>query len=180
MEIVTSTIWNSFDIFDPGDLDLWPSDPKFDTVPLLPRTDVWTKFVSYWSETKRLQTDIPTDMCKAICPLFFEVAHNKQNKHEDKNVMTSLCYAMFRADDVIQNIILHTANIKISVRVIILDWKQECCHVTLKLLELNSSKDSSYLGNILARATISSTLVLPALWSPTTTTYINKQKWNTW
>ena len=28
----------------PGDLDLSPSDPKIDRVPLLPRTDVWTMF----------------------------------------------------------------------------------------------------------------------------------------
>ena len=36
-------IGNDFGTFDPGDLDLWPSDPKINWVPLLPRTDVWTK-----------------------------------------------------------------------------------------------------------------------------------------
>ena len=35
---------NNFDRFDLGDLDLWPSDPKINMVPLLPRMDVWTKF----------------------------------------------------------------------------------------------------------------------------------------
>ena len=36
----------------------------------------WVKGLwSYWSETKRLQTHGPTDMCKAICPLFFEGGH---------------------------------------------------------------------------------------------------------
>ena len=37
-------VGNGCGIFDPGDLDLWPSDTKFNKVPLLPRTDVWTKF----------------------------------------------------------------------------------------------------------------------------------------
>jgi len=63
-----------------SDLELWPSDPKIHRVHLLPRMEVWTKFKegrsrcsrSYWWETKRLQTD----MCKAICPLFFKVGHN--------------------------------------------------------------------------------------------------------
>ena len=37
-------------------------EPKIKSVPLLPRTDVWTKFEEgrsrcYWLETKRLQTD---------------------------------------------------------------------------------------------------------------------------
>ena len=30
--------------FDPSELDLWPSNPKMNSVPLLPRMDVWTKF----------------------------------------------------------------------------------------------------------------------------------------
>ena len=42
-EIVTKTIRNGFVTFDPGDLYLWPSDPKINRVPLLPRMDVWTK-----------------------------------------------------------------------------------------------------------------------------------------
>jgi len=33
-----------FVTFDPGDLDLCPSDPKINRVPLLPRMDVWTNF----------------------------------------------------------------------------------------------------------------------------------------
>jgi len=28
-----------FATFDPGDLDLWPSDPKINRAPLLPRMD---------------------------------------------------------------------------------------------------------------------------------------------
>jgi len=41
LEIVTETIRNVLGIFDPGDLD---SDPKIKSVPLLPRTDMWTMF----------------------------------------------------------------------------------------------------------------------------------------
>ena len=52
-------IGNSFGTFDPGDLDLWPSDSNITRVPLLVRTDVWTKFKKgrvkgfsiYWLET---------------------------------------------------------------------------------------------------------------------------------
>jgi len=33
-----------FGTFDPGDIDLWPSDPSIYRVPLLPKMDVWTKF----------------------------------------------------------------------------------------------------------------------------------------
>ena len=33
-----------FGRFDPGDLDIWPSDPKINRVPLLAWMDVWTKF----------------------------------------------------------------------------------------------------------------------------------------
>ena len=44
--------WNSFSklllkrfwYICPGDLDLWPSDPKIKSVPLPSMTDVWTKF----------------------------------------------------------------------------------------------------------------------------------------
>ena len=53
---------------------------------MLPKTDVdkvWGRevkvFLSYWSETKRLQTDRQIDMWKAICPYFFEGGHNKQS-----------------------------------------------------------------------------------------------------
>ena len=35
---------NSFGRFDPGDLDLWPSDSKMYRVPLIFRMNVWTKF----------------------------------------------------------------------------------------------------------------------------------------
>ena len=62
--IGTLLIGNGFGIFgtfDPGDLDIWPSEPRC------------------WSETKRLQTDLPTDRPtdtrKAICPLLFERGH---------------------------------------------------------------------------------------------------------
>jgi len=37
-------IGNGFVTFDPGDIDLWPSDPKINRVPLLSRMDVWTMF----------------------------------------------------------------------------------------------------------------------------------------
>ena len=33
-----------FGTYDRSDLDRWPSDPKINTVPLLPRIAVWTKF----------------------------------------------------------------------------------------------------------------------------------------
>ena len=42
--ILELLIWNGFGTFDPDDLDLWPSDPKINRVPLLSRTDVWFKF----------------------------------------------------------------------------------------------------------------------------------------
>jgi len=35
---------NCFGTLDPGDLDLLPSDPQHDRIPLLPRMDGWTKF----------------------------------------------------------------------------------------------------------------------------------------
>jgi len=31
-------------IFDSGQPDLWPSDPKINRCPLLPRMDVWTMY----------------------------------------------------------------------------------------------------------------------------------------
>ena len=64
-------IGNSFGTFDPGDLDLYPSDPQIIRVPLLPRSDVWTKFEEGRSGVLELlvrnekvtdgQTDRPTD-----------------------------------------------------------------------------------------------------------------------
>mgnify|MGYP006890244326 CR=1 FL=1 len=70
--------------FDPGDLDLWPSDTKifgFSAAQDGCVDQVWERkvkvFLSSCSETKRLQTDRPTDMCKAVCPLFFEGGHKK-------------------------------------------------------------------------------------------------------
>ena len=73
-------IGNSFGTFDPSDLD-----PKINSVHLLPRTDVWTKFEEGRSRHSRvidlkpkgyrrtnLQTHKLTNMCKAICTLFFE------------------------------------------------------------------------------------------------------------
>ena len=80
-------IGKGFDTFDPGDLYLWPSTRNINRVPLLPQPEVWTKFEKGWSRHSRvidwkrkdfrrtgIQTDRdrPTDMCKAICPLFFE------------------------------------------------------------------------------------------------------------
>ena len=38
-------IGNGFGTFDPGDFDLRPSDSKINRVPLLPKMDVWTKFL---------------------------------------------------------------------------------------------------------------------------------------
>ena len=43
-------------------------DPKINLVPMILRTDVWTKF----KEGRSRRSDRPTDMFKAICPLFFE------------------------------------------------------------------------------------------------------------
>ena len=65
-------------------------DTKINRVRLLSRMNVWTNYEKGRSKRSRviarkrngyrgtdLQTDnIPTDMCKAICPLFFEVGHN--------------------------------------------------------------------------------------------------------
>ena len=53
---VFSSYWNGLDKFDHRDLDLWPSDPKINRVPLLHRKDVWTRYEKgrlrrYWSET---------------------------------------------------------------------------------------------------------------------------------
>ena len=62
-------------------LTLVTFDPKINRVPLLPRTDVWTKFeegrsrrsrVIDWKRNGYRRTDILTDMYKAICPLSFE------------------------------------------------------------------------------------------------------------
>ena len=75
-----------FDTFDSGDLDLWPNYASINTVSLLPKMDVWTKFENVGQGVLELlignqtvtdgqtdrQTHKPTDMCKAICPLFFE------------------------------------------------------------------------------------------------------------
>ena len=74
-------IGNGFGILYLGDLDLWRSAPKIKWVHLLIKMDVWTKFEKGRSrrsgviDQKRKGyrlTDRPTDMCKAICPLFFE------------------------------------------------------------------------------------------------------------
>ena len=60
-----------------------PVIPK--SINLLPRTDVLAKFEEGRSRRFRVidrkrkgdrWTDQPTDMCKAICPLFFERGHN--------------------------------------------------------------------------------------------------------
>ena len=75
-EIVT---YNGFGRFDPGDIDLWPSDPKMKRVPLLPRTDLWTPSLRRVGQGilelligNEKVTDGPTDwLVQAICPLFF-------------------------------------------------------------------------------------------------------------
>ena len=65
------------------DLDLWPSDPKINRVHLLPRT----KFEEGRSRRSRIIDKVkrkgyrPTDMCKAICFLFFEGEHKKRPEH---------------------------------------------------------------------------------------------------
>ena len=72
--VIELMIWNGFGTFNPGDLDLWPRDSKIYRVPLLPRTDVWTKFEEgisrcprvNWSETKRLQRDLTFDFGHCI------------------------------------------------------------------------------------------------------------------
>jgi len=74
---------NGFGRIDTGDLDLWPSDP----------TLIW--FLCYTGQMcgpslrkvgqsilelligNEKVTDGQTDMCKAICPLFFEGGHKK-------------------------------------------------------------------------------------------------------
>ena len=74
-------IGNGFGILYLGDLDLWRSAPKIKWVHLLTKMDVWTKFEKGRSRRSGVidqkrngyrLTDRPTDMCKAICPLFFE------------------------------------------------------------------------------------------------------------
>ena len=74
-------IGNGFGILYLGDLDLWRSAPKIKWVHLLSKMDVWTKFEKGRSRRSGVidqkrngyrLTDRPTDMCKAICPLFFE------------------------------------------------------------------------------------------------------------
>ena len=68
----------------PWSLTQWP---RIDRVPVLPRTDVWTKFEEGRSRHSRVidrkrkgyrRTNLPTDKCKAkYIPLFFEGRHNK-------------------------------------------------------------------------------------------------------
>ena len=75
-------IGNGFGTFDPSNFDLWPSEPKIHRVPLLPRTSMWTQSEKGRSRRSRVidrkwKGDRPTDVCKAVCPLFFEGGHNK-------------------------------------------------------------------------------------------------------
>jgi len=86
-----------FSTFGPGDLDLSPSDIKINGAPQIPRADVWTKFEESMSRSSRVidrkqkgyrRTDRPTDMCKAICPLFFKKGGIK-NEAKQKTKATS-------------------------------------------------------------------------------------------
>ena len=67
------------------DLDLWPTDLNINRGHLLIKDYLPTKFEASWSKhswviscTKLRDTDIPTDMCKAICPSFFKGGHKNR------------------------------------------------------------------------------------------------------
>ena len=75
-----------FGTFNPGDLDLWPSDSSINRVLLLPRTDLCTKSEEGRSrcsrdiDRKRVtdgQTDRPTNMCNAIMPSLHALSSSK-------------------------------------------------------------------------------------------------------
>ena len=61
-----------FGTFDPGDLDLWPSDPMINWVPLLPSLRKVGQGVLELLIGNKKVTDGPTDMWKVRCPLYFE------------------------------------------------------------------------------------------------------------
>ena len=63
----------------------WPRNPKFNRGILLVMTNYHSKLEYSWAMSSLVidwtrfvygQTDIPTDMCKAIYPHFFEGGHN--------------------------------------------------------------------------------------------------------
>jgi len=71
--------------FDPGDLDLYPSDPRIYIVPLLPRMDMWTKFEEGRSRHSRVidrkqkgykPTDRPIHV-QSNMPSLLQRGHNK-------------------------------------------------------------------------------------------------------
>ena len=92
-----------------------PVTPQINWVPLLPRMDMWTRYEEGWSRCSQIidwkgkgykqtafrWTDQPTDMCKAICPLFFKGGHNnlefwliglKDCHNRCLRLMTTECY----------------------------------------------------------------------------------------
>ena len=80
-EIVTQTIWNSFGTFDHVSLTFDPVTPKSIGFLCYPgRTCVWGPSLRKVGQVvlqlligNKKVTDGRIDMCKAICPLFFEV-----------------------------------------------------------------------------------------------------------
>jgi len=60
-------------------------DPKTSRVPLLPKMDLWNKSEEGRPRSSKVivwkrKGDGQTDMCKAICPLFFKGGHNLFNR----------------------------------------------------------------------------------------------------
>ena len=71
------------------DLDLWPTDLKINRDHLLIKDYLPTKFEASGAKpswviscTRLRETDIPTDMCNAICPSFFKGGHNNLRTSE--------------------------------------------------------------------------------------------------
>ena len=84
------------------DLDLWPTDLNINRGHLLIQDYLPTKFEasgakgSWVISCTRLrdtdiQTDRPTDMCKAICPSFFKGGHKDQCKNNAKQSIPYSC-----------------------------------------------------------------------------------------
>ena len=72
-------VWETDMTFD---LDLWPTDLNINRDHLLTKDYLPTKFEDSGAKrswviscTRLRDTDIPTDMCNAICPSFFEGGH---------------------------------------------------------------------------------------------------------
>ena len=73
------------------DLDLWPTDLKINRDHLLIKDYLPTKFEASGAKpswviscTRLRATDIPTDMCNAICPSFFKGGHKKLKMDDDR------------------------------------------------------------------------------------------------